>query len=231
MPRGRPPKVEHVRDDFLEDLNSAKDLVKAVLQFEGIHPRTRKATLHSKHVRKVVELAFMGVMSSWEEFLERCFVRYMAGASTANYTPSLKVGRSDNIEHSYQLLSEQGNYDPSKDYLKISDPKWVLMKAKFYFDGGRPFDILDNSSNKIKDANKIRNRVAHSSTKCKADFKEVAIKFLDINNGKLSQGFSAGNLLLSKADRHFGQSAKNRGITFFDAYIEFFEDAARQLVP
>lgn len=231
MSRGRPPKVEHVRDEFLKDLNSARDLVRAVLQFEGIHPNTKKATLHSKHVRKVVELAFMGVLSSWEEFLERCLVRYMAGAGTTSYTPSLKVGCADNIPHSYQLLSEQGSYDPSKDYLKISDTYWVLMKAKFYFDNGKPFDILQDLSEKINDANKIRNRVAHSSTKCKADFKKVAIKLLSINTGKLSQGFSAGNLLLSKADRHFGQSAKNRGITFFEAYMEFFEDTAKRLVP
>jgi len=230
MPQGRPPKVEHVRDEFIQNINSAKDLVNQVLRFEGIHPNTQKATLHSKHVRKVVELAFMGVVASWEEFLERTFVRYMAGAETSNLKPTLKVGRADSLEHSYQLLAEDPNYDSAKDYLKFSTPKWVIMKAKFYFKEAKPYDVLHGETDKLLNANKIRHRVAHSSRKCKADFKEVAIKFLDIRNGTLTQGFGAGDLLLKPAQRHFGQSAKDRGITFFEAYMEFYEYLANRIV-
>lgn len=230
MPKGRPPKVEHVRDELIKNINSATELVNQVLNFEGFHPNTQKATLHSKHVRKVVELAFMGVVSSWEEFLERTFVRYLAGAESSNFKPILKVGRADNLKHSYQLLAGEPKYDSAKDYLKVSEPKWVLMKAKFYFKDGKPYDVLDRENDRLLDANKIRNRVAHSSQKCKNDFKEVAIKFLDIRNGTLIQGLGAGDLLLKPAERHFGQSAKDRRITFFAAYMEFYENLANKIV-
>ena len=87
---GRPPKVDHVRNGLLSEANSARNLVARVLAL----PRgVREGELHPKHARQIVELAFMGVVSAWDEFLERTLVRYVAGAVTdSGYAPTAYSG-------------------------------------------------------------------------------------------------------------------------------------------
>lgn len=81
------------------------------------------------------------------------------------------------------------------------------------------------------EATKIRNRVAHSSAKCKADFKVVALRLLMLQaGGKLKQSYTAGNLLLAPTTSVFG-SLHNAGVTIFEAFIRMYEDLANAVVP
>lgn len=76
----------------------------------------------------------MGVVSEWEDFVEQTFVRYLStGKSDNDYTAPHKVGIAKNMQHSYELISGNASFDPSKDYLRFSDPKWTLVKADFFF--------------------------------------------------------------------------------------------------
>ena len=228
---GRPPKVDHIKNDFLRKVDSAINLVVTVRAMEGINPRLPNK-LHSQHVRRIVELAFMGVVASWEEYLELIFVRYLAGSITQNgFTPVFKAGKANNLPHAYRILSGNSRYDPSKDYLKFSDPKWVADKADFFFERGQPFDCIRNFSERLQDASSIRNRVAHSSEKCRDEFKKVAIKFIQPASGNLTQGYRSGDLLLDSAVRHFGQQAIQNNWSFFIAYMENFKALAHKLVP
>ena len=173
----------------------------------------------------------MGLIASWEEFLERTLVRYVTGAKTANnYEPELKVGRANTIEHAYALLSMDANYNPDKSYLKVTDTPWLRKVADFYF-SAHPYTCLQNQTNLLKNANSIRNRVAHDSTKCKADFKAVAIYFLQPANNKLTQGYGPAKLLLAPVQRHFGQAAVHQHKTHLAAYADLFRDLAKQIVP
>jgi hypothetical protein len=81
---GRPPKVGHIKDNFLTASRSAEDLVSAVSNLSSIHPNAPGPKLHPEHCRRVVKLAFLGLVSAWEEFLEQSFVRYLAGATADN---------------------------------------------------------------------------------------------------------------------------------------------------
>src|SRR5690349_3765507 len=99
---GRPSKVGHVRDAFLSNSVSARDLVLAVRDLAAIRRVPGQAGLHPEQARRVVELAFLGLIASWEEFLEQSFVRYLAGAASDNgYRPKLRLGKSSDITHSY----------------------------------------------------------------------------------------------------------------------------------
>ena len=84
----------------------------------------------------------------------------------------------------------------------------------------------------MKHATKIRNRVAHGSTKCIEDFKKTAKHHLSIaKNGKLKQGYRVADLLRDKAVRHFGNEAKNKDWTFFEAYLDMYDTLAATIVP
>ena len=134
------------------------------------------------------------------------------------------------ISATYHVISGDPNYDPESGYLKFSDPRWVVDSAKLYFDAGRPYaTAMTPKLDRLKDAVKLRNRVAHASAKCRAEFKTVALAFLVPANGALSQGYRVGDLLLAPAVRHFGPAAQNG--TFFKAFAETYRSLAGSMVP
>lgn len=228
---GRPAKVQHVRTTFESECSSARALVAAIL---AVPPKVRpspKPGLHPKYAQQVVELAFMAVVAAWEEFLEDSLVRYVAGAkSTSGYKPTPKFGIASGILHAYQILSQDSKFDPTRDYLKVTDPNWVRNSASFIF-SVHSYTHLNTKTDLIKHASAIRNRVAHSSEKCRTDFKATAIYFLQPANGKLTQGYTPGKLLLSNVQRHFGQAAVQKGLTVFEAYLQMYESLAKQIAP
>lgn len=230
----RPPKVDHVRDDFVKAVESALKLYEQVQQVGTIRGATNCPRLHAEHVRRVIELAFMGIVSAWEEFIERALVRYLAGAKTdSGYLPTLRLGAAKSLDHAYQVLTGDPSHDPARHFVSWNDPAAVSRLAKLYFDGGRPFSsTLESKCQNLNDATRLRNRVAHSSTKCREDFKIVARRFKGMGtDANLSQGYRVGDLLLEKAIRHFGNRAQSKGWTFFEAYCEMYREAAKAIVP
>ena len=226
----RPPKVDHVRDSFLAEIASATNLVMAVQALpRKVHPAVQIG-IHPKHVRQVVELAFMGAVAAWEEFLERSLVRYIAGATTnGGYSPAHKHGKANDLQHAYEILSRDVNYDPQKHYLKVTDPRWVWRTADFFF-RSHPYTCLRSKADLLKKASSIRNRIAHDSEKCKTDFREATLFFLNPPNGQLKQGFGPGALLLDPVQRHFTQQAIQAGHNHFKAYIELYAFLAKTIV-
>ena len=231
---GRPPKVGHVRDAFLAASTSASDLVGAVSDLAAIHPNTAGPRLHPEQCRRVVELAFLGLMSAWEEFLEQSFVRYLAGAKADDESsPTLRLGKATDISHSYHLISGDPSYDPAKNYSKFGDPKWVIAIAKNYLALGAPYATkLHPNIQVLQAAVKLRNRVAHNSEKSREDFKKAAREHLGLAEGAaLTQGYSVGDLLLAPAERLFGAQARDRSWTFFTAYNARMRKLAQEIAP
>lgn len=231
---GRPPKLAHVREAFLRDSVQARDLILAVRDLSAIKRKNNEPKLHPEQARRVFELAFLGMIASWEEFLEQAFVRYLAGAQSDNgYSPKLRVGKSSGIAHSYHLISGDPSFDPSRNYSRFSDPKWVIAVSKNYFELGAPFaPQLQANLDILQHAIKLRNRVAHNSTKSRKEFKQAALQHLGRPaGGSLPQGYGVGDLLLSKADRIFGQEARDKKWVFFVAYAIRLRRMARHICP
>ncbi len=231
---GRTPKVGHIRDIFLAASKSAKDLVSAVSDLSSIHPNAAGPKLHPEHCRRVVELAFLGLVSAWEEFLEQSFVRYLAGAKADNdYMPALRLGKATGIEHAYHLISGDPEYDPTRNYSKFGEPKWVIAIAKNYMELGAPYATkLHPNLQVLQEAVRLRNRVAHNSGKSREDFKRSARAHLGLpENAPLIQGYGVGDLLTSPAVRLFGQQAQDSGWTYFLAYYARFRRLAKEIAP
>ncbi len=206
-------------------------LVKAIKALPvKVRPST-KPGLHPKHANQVIGLAFMGLIATWEEFLEQTLVRYLTGAETdTGYKLHLKAGKANTIAHASELLSLDPNYNPNKSYLKMTNPQWVGKLADFYF-SNHPYGCLGNQTQLLRHASTIRNRVAHDSTKCKADFKATAIFFLQPANNQLTQGYGPAALLEETVQRHFDQQAVQQRKTHLVAYVDLFRSLANQIVP
>lgn len=81
---GSKPQLNPCKNAFLAELNAATSLVGAVHAVPSSVKPSARPTLHPKYKVQVVELAFMGVVAAWEEFLEATLVRYVAGAKTTS---------------------------------------------------------------------------------------------------------------------------------------------------
>ena len=231
---GRPPKVDHLRKEFLRSVKSAESLYESVLEVGSIRPAASGPRLHTEHVRRVVELAFLGVIGSWEEFLEQTLVRYIAGAKCDNdYKPDLRLGKAADITHAYHLITGDPKFDPGKGFIGLSNPSTTVDMARLFLEGGHPYSSAFRGKEELLDhANRLRNRVAHSSTKAREDFKKTARRLLNRGTqGKLTQGYRVGDLLVAPAKQHFGSSAANRKLPFFKAYMEMFQKLALKIVP
>lgn len=205
-------------------------LGEAVAEAYKASPRAATRSIHSR----LVELAFLGLVSAWEEFLEQSFVRYLAGAKADDASsPTLRLGKATDISHSYHLISGDPSYDPAKNYSKFGDPKWVIAIAKNYMALGAPYATkLHPNVQVLQSAVKLRNRVAHNSEKSREDFKKTAREHLGLAEGAaLTQGYSVGDLLLAPAERLFGAQARDRDWTFFTAYNARMRKLAREIAP
>lgn len=228
---GRLAEVQHVKTAFIDECASARNLVSCILAIPAKVRPSNAVGIHPKYAQQVVELAFMGVVAAWEEFLERSLVRYVAGATTAGgYRPTPKYGLANNIQHAYKILSQDPKYDVTRHYLKATDPAWVCSSADFVF-SAHPYGSLQAKADLIGHASTIRNRVAHSSEKCRSEFKATAVHFLHPPNGTLSQGYGPGKLLLDPVQRHFGQQVTQQQVSHFEAYLRMFEALADTIVP
>ena len=228
---GRPPKVDHVRRDFIHKTNASRNLVRAIDQLPRMDARRNVDGIHPKHVVQITELAFMGAVSAWEEFLDRTLVRYLAAAATdSGYHPIPKFGSANSIGHAYELLSQNVDYDPQKNYLKVSDPRWVTRTADFFF-SRHSYTVLEDNIALLRAAQAIRNRIAHNSEKCRSDFKESALWFIRPQNDTLQNGYGPGALLVDTARRHFKRPIIQSNCSHFIAYMELYDSLANSIVP
>lgn len=225
-------KVQHIRDEFLYQIDVARNFERAIRSVAAKYP-ILDTGLKPNEVYRAVGLAFMGVCAAWEDFVEGAMIRYLVNArTTKGYSPVLRVGTCASLAHAYQVLSGKPHYDPDEHYMSWTNPVAVVRLAEVYFADGAPFKLpLLRETDRLKQSVKIRNRVAHASPNCKAQFKQAANVIRQRDKGKsLGKGFRVGELLSETAGPFFGSYAK-ADAAIFEAYMSMFETIASEIVP
>lgn len=223
--------IDSVRDKFLLEIDSAANLVNSINALPRWSPRATQRGIHPSHVYQVAELAFMGLVAAWEEFLEDTLVRYVAGATTkSGFQPTPKVKLPTKIDRAYAYLAKKTGYNRATDYLKVTNYNWVVTVAGNNF-SNHTYGHITPYLPLLMHATKIRNRVAHSSTKCRAEFKATALALRAGNGVKLPQSFRVGKLMFEIIPGHFPQASVQKQLTFFNAYADLYKELAKQIVP
>jgi hypothetical protein len=221
-------KVKQQIREFQSALDSAANLFSAVEPYvhdtyDGIHTNP----LHPSQARMVVGLSFLRVISAWESFLEEVFIRYLCGAKTENgYCPERILSGCNNTKNALQIIAGDPEYNNEKGYLSWSDYRTVEKGSRLYFREGKPFtEITDYEKQMIKECCIIRNRIAHSSEKCKAAF----IKLAKIKEGvgTLKSGYSVGRFLI---DNRNGMAKNCIGTNRYECYLNQLHDIAYKIV-
>lgn len=130
-----------------------------------------------------------------------------------------------------ESVSSKQGFNPSVDYLDWSNWIEVVRRAKIFFEDGAPFSYLsDNQRQLLKDSVIIRNRVAHSSYKCRRAFNGLARRYLGFRSDEsLPKGFSVGRLLLSNKVRGFSKDDKSDN--YYQSFSVFFHKLADIMAP
>ncbi|MGD2089656.1 MAG: hypothetical protein PVH61_26000 [Candidatus Aminicenantes bacterium] len=226
--------LNSVKNAFYSKIESSVGLFAALKPFatellwDGIHGWE---PIHPEQAKKIFSLAFLDVLVGWEDFIAACFIRYLAGAKApSGYFPRLRTGECESIKHAYEVLSGIEGFDPLKRFLRWSSWNEILQKARIFFENGKPFSLVtDQERQRLNDAFIIRNRIAHSSEKCRHDFKRIARQHLGMpDGGKLKRGYSVGALLLETSSRGFGRVKKGH---FFINYMNLFIHLVNKIAP
>src|ERR1035437_7655315 len=107
MKRGRAVSVVTVKKEFAFTRLSSLNLFHSMLPFTSI-----RGPIHPKNANRVVGLAFLVLVSGWEDFVEGVFLRYMAGATFPRGTaPALRLGPCYNLQHAYEVFTGQPSFD------------------------------------------------------------------------------------------------------------------------
>lgn len=229
----RAVSLNSTRADFEDRIYSAAQLYFAVEKdarghwdaiqgWEGLYPG---------HARRITALAFMQMVIAWDEFVESTLVRYVAGASApSGYKPPYKLGSAKSLAHAYQLISGNPKFDAGSHFISWDSWKSVVDVATMFFDGGSPYANLTLiHRERLHDAKKIRNRVAHFSQKVRLDFVQTAKKHLGIaGDGKLKQGYDIGKLLADQSSKGFGKVKRQ---PYFIHYANMFLEMADIICP
>lgn len=129
----------------------------------------RETDFHPTVASKIIGLAFLSIVTAWEEYIEETFLRYMVGCQTdTGYAPVLRLAPCRDLVHAGQVLSATFDAQERPRFLPWNDYSWVVSAAKVYFQRGEPYSLVsDRFRDRLKDAQIIRNRVAHTSQKSK----------------------------------------------------------------
>ncbi len=231
---GRPPALNDVRASFDESIESALNLFNLLKPTALLEPNENgPGGMKSYQARKLMGLAFLQMVVTWEDLVEAVLIRYVAGANAPNgYAPALLNAPPASLLSAYRIVANDPNYNRDVDYLSWTRFGGFIKRAKDFFVNGEPFNHLTSGDrDRLRVATDIRNRVAHSSTKCIEQFKEVARQHLGLpaKTGKLDRGYSVGKLLVTRGTRCFGHSAGSH--PFFIHYHRLFVRAADTICP
>lgn len=229
-----PPKLEPIRVHFIGRIDAAEKLVESVRKLSAVKGAGKGSSLHVEHVGQVVELAFMGMCAQWETFLEDTMLRYVAGAvPVASNTFQLRLAKSSDLSHAFQLLSGKPSFNPESDFMSWTNGGAVIERAKVFLRGGEPYaEAITDFGEELRRAFQLRNRVAHSSQKSIKDFKQAASFYL--GPGKVKQSFRVADLLKATQSKSFTKlTPVPAGATrdYFSAHAEMFRHLARKIVP
>ncbi len=206
-----------------------------VWNYESIN----EGTFHPRVAAKIVGLSFLSIVVAWEEYLKDSFLRYMAGAqSEAGYSPTLRIGKCANSTHAAQVLTGNKNMNEAIRSMRWNDYDWVIDKAEIFFQRAAPYArVSGRFRQRLKDAQVIRNRVAHSSSAARNNFKRMANANIGSpGDSALDPGFSPGQYLIYNKpeivfDKTWLEAKDCQWPDIYECYVHMYLELACTITP
>jgi hypothetical protein len=226
-------RLNSARRNFDKNLESALLLFQVAERFSSNRAiqDDGEPAIRPGQARRIAGLAFLVMVKAWEELVETCLLRYIAGAiAPSGDAPKRTSTEAYTLKSAFKYASENG-LGRGPDHLSVNDWSKVCACAQKILDSGKPFSLVsDRQKTLLKHAIKIRNRIAHESGKTRRNFIKIAKAHLALNAEEpLKRGYTVGDLLLTEGTRCFGNGAKKR--TYFFHYHQLFLSMADVICP
>jgi hypothetical protein len=226
-------KLNSVRKAFDESLESALllFLVAERSASEELLQSDSDPVIRPGQARRIAGLAVLVMVRAWEELVEACLVRYIAGASApSGYGPERLSTATFTLKSAFMHASKNG-LRGGPDHLSVSEWDRVCACARSILRNGEPFTRIEPlHKDRLAAATKIRHRVAHSSAKTRKEFNEVARQHLGRRAGQpLPRGYTVGHLMMTSGQRCVGQGAGKQA--YFRHYHQLFNSMADIICP
>lgn len=163
----------------------------------------------------ITELAFLRAFLAWEVFLEKSFLVYLCGEVPAQGRAPKRYYFPPNQSMAMEWLSE------GKDYAKWAHPGDVAARAARHFAHGYPFTyVLESNQGTLKDANTIRNMIAHESVNARTKFERVVRQALGTLPVKSTAGAFLGTTVAKSTPP----------VSFLEFYVSKLEWCAEHII-
>ena len=207
--------VEYSLDILLEDFESECDnnlnIYFNALKLYNDHPDMFPEMMRDM----VVEYVVLKLFGKWEEFLEEIFIEYMLGSRSEYGDPTHRYVNPVDKAHAYRMIQNVNLYPDWSDVEKI------LINARNFFENGGAFEVLKTIKADITSLKKVRNAIAHTSSRAKKDFENLVQGKI----GYLPEGITPARFLIE-----FKVRRQRNAPTYCEYYISYLKDTAKILV-
>ncbi len=186
------------------------------IYFQSLRLYNEHSDLFSETMRNMmVEYVVMQLFSKWEKFLEEVFIEYMLGGCSLNGDIVNKYVNPIDRDHAYRMIQNVNLYPDWSDIDK------VLKNANDFFEACGPFEILKTLKSEITSLKKIRNAIAHSSSRAKGEFEKLV-------QGKI--GYLPDKIIPATFLIDYKVGRRRDSDTYCEHYIRYLKDTAEVLV-
>ena len=157
-------------DQLSDSCTKASELVAGaeLARANAQNTTSTRAWLHPRRLESLYELAFLRIYTSWEDFLEQTFLRYLCG-----YTcPGRTVVRTGNQPMIRTIADARNALYGGRRYILWHDPaKHLIQRSQKLLLSGCPHeDIARSSLSVLQGLASIRHRIAHLTTDSRTQF-------------------------------------------------------------
>ena len=180
MPRSMPP----LASDFSAMVDRATQIAQAGEVLSALE-RTKKKNMNVPRLESLYETAFLRIFLAWESFLEDSFHRFLCGYPTPSTSPTLLVGRFQNLQ------AAASHVLGPHDFVSWTQPKGIVSRSQRYIQQGKHETVINSNSARLQHLASVRNRIAHRSQYSRTMFDGATISLA----GRRYRGGSPGRFL------------------------------------
>jgi len=168
-----------------------------------------------KQLEQITEWAFVNAQTSWENFIEACFLAYMIGNQTVSGYKPVRYVLPNDEQHALKLILA------GRDFFQWTKPKRVWEEAELFFENGEPFRAtLESVAAELAEMVTIRNAIVHRSKVSNEKFKTVVRHKLKTAPPNITPGQFLATI-----------KPKTMGTTFVVSYCRKLKIIAGKIVP
>lgn len=152
--------------------------VEALWQTAPLKSQVR-AQINEGQLDALYEMAYLSLFGHWENFVEDCTVRMLAGQGSRTYSPVI-----NGASRARTLTEARARVLGNRPYLLWYDPTKSADRVKRHVTNSPLEAVLRAESSAIEEMAAIRHAIAHQSQDAFVKFKTASLSIVGIEHGK-----------------------------------------------